>query len=115
MQMDNDTIAANTMRPTWPEVKQKLIQLFGGLIMEQDEQGLYIMSLGKVSFWILFTMACAIWIASGGKIIDGNPVRDIPPNMLTVLLTLIGYNIGKKVITATKNILGKTATPEDQE
>ena len=101
------------LKSNWPNIKTKLIQLFGGLVMEKDsDSGLYVMSTGKLAFWILFLTALGIWISGGGKLTNGISLKDIPPNMLTALLSLMGYNFGKKLVGAAQSIFGGNSGPQ---
>jgi len=92
----------NTIKPSWMEVKLKLIQLLGGLFMERDESlgelGTYVVSLGKLAFWCVFVPALYIWLPGG----------EITSNHLTTLLTLLAYNFSKKAIGAAQSIFTKT-------
>lgn len=91
----------------WEKVKQKIVQLAGGLIMEKNKDGIWTVSLGRVSWWFIFLPALFIWITGNGILSGGEALKDISPNHLTVLLTLAAYNFGKKSIDAIRNILGK--------
>jgi hypothetical protein len=92
----------------WENFKLKLIQLLGGLIMERDETtGKYVISLGRLAFWVTFIPAIYIWIYGGGKLIDGVDTRDIADNHLTVLTLLLGYNLGTKITNTIKILMGK--------
>jgi hypothetical protein len=94
-----------SISPSWPELKLKLIQLLGGLIMERDsELEAHVISLGKVAFWLVFVPALYVWVAGGGKLDAGNAIRDIAPNHLAVLLSLLGYNFGKKAVSAVQSV-----------
>ena len=82
---------------TWVGFKKKTLQLLGGLFMEKNKDGFWTISLGRVSFWLCFISALTIWTNE----------KDISPNHLTMLLTLTGYNLGKKVMDIVNNVLGK--------
>jgi len=97
----------------WEGLKQKAIQLMGGLIMEKNVDGMWTISLGRASFWLAFVPALVIWIKGGGKLEAGMALKDISPNHLTVLLTLAGYNFGKKVADTVKQVWGKTDSESD--
>jgi len=92
------------MANIWESIKQKALQFLGGLIMEEGVDGKYTISLGRVSFWFVFVPALIIWISSQGNLEDGIAVKDISPNHLTILLTLIGYNFGKKAVDIAKKV-----------
>lgn len=96
---------------TWESFKQKAIQLFGGLLMEKDSENMWTISLGRVSFWLAFLPALYIWLSGQGLLNDGMSVKDISPNHLTMLLTLAGYNFGKKIADTVKNVWGKNNGP----
>ena len=94
-------------KPFWENVKHKAVQLIGGLLMERNEEGMWTISLGRVSFWLAFIPALVIWANGGGNLEDGVSLKDISPNHLTILLTLAGYNFGKKVADTVKQVWGK--------
>jgi hypothetical protein len=102
---------ANPEKTTWENVKQRAIQLFGGLLMEKNNQGMWTISLGRVSFWLAFIPALVIWISSQGLLNEGMATKDIAPNHLTILLTLAGYNFGKKVADTVNKVWGKNDGP----
>lgn len=91
----------------WEAIKKKAIQLIGGLIMEKNQDGIWTISLGRVSFWLAFAPAIFIWVSGGGILKEGVSLKDISPNHLTILLTLAGYNFGKKLTDTVKQIWGK--------
>lgn len=92
----------------WENFKSKLIQLCGGLIMEKDEStGKYVVSLGRLAFWITFLPAIYIWIYGGGKLINGVDTRDIADNHLKILIIIMGYNFGTKITNVVKAVLSK--------
>lgn len=97
----------------WCVFKKKLVTLFGSLIMEKDPKGDWVMSIGRVSWWLALMPAMYIWLRSGGLLEGGVSVRDIAPNHLTVLLTLAAYNFGKKVVDTAENIWGKKDVGSD--
>jgi len=79
--------------------------------MEKNQDGVWTISLGRVSFWLAFAPAVFIWIGGGGILEEGASLKDISPNHLTVLLTLAGYNFSKKAIDTVKQIWGKSDGP----
>lgn len=103
--------AASTKKSKWEGFKQKAVQLLGGLLMEKNKDDMWTISLGRVSFWLAFLPALAIWIGGNGTLEDGLAVKDIAPNHLTILLTLAGYNFGKKVADSVNKIWGKNDGP----
>lgn len=93
----------------WADVKDKLTRFGGALIMEKNKKDEWVISIGRVSWWMAFLPALYIFIAafvgSGG--VEDVVTKDITPNHLTILLTLAGYNFGKKVADTVKNVWGK--------
>jgi len=75
--------------------KEKLIRYFLALFFEykkkKNGKGKWVISVGRVSWWLAFSPALYIWISTMGK-------QDIAEHHLTVLLLLAGYNFGKKVV-----------------
>ena len=105
----------------WEKTKIKSLQLFGSLVMEKDNIGQWKMSLARVAWWLVFIPALYIWI-NGRGIIDvstGNPAIDISPNHFNILLTLTGYNFGKKINDTVQTILlekkNSTSIPTSDE
>ena len=97
----------NNLKTRWPNIKAKLIQLVGGLIMEKDlDTGLFIMSSGKVMLWAVFGAAMEIWVHKN---------TDIPSTMFNMLMVLVSYNLGKKVLPVVQAIFGKgnNTVPEE--
>ncbi|KKM23461.1 hypothetical protein LCGC14_1614960 [marine sediment metagenome] len=74
----------------------KCIKYFGALFMEKIEKDEWKVSIGRISWWIVFADAMYIWISSVGE-------KDITDHHLTVLLLLAGYNFGKKGLEVIKN------------
>jgi len=98
---------------TWDNFKHKLIQLLGSLVMEKDD-GIYTLSTGKVAFWLAFIPALYIWVSGHGILENGIATKDISENHLKVLMVLITYNFGKKMVGAMNNIWGKDSdSPND--
>ena len=97
----------------WEKVKQKSIQLIGGLLMEKNSDGVWTISLGRVSFWLAFVPALVIWVSASGTLEDGMSLKDISPNHLTVLLTLAAYNFSKKAMDTVKQVWGKNDGQSD--
>lgn len=94
-------------KKTWYDFKHKCIQFFGGLLMEKNDEGHYVASMGRISWWIAFIPAVHIWMTSGGMLEAGEALKDISPNHLNVLIMLAGYNFGKKVVDAANGMFGK--------
>ena len=107
-----ETVKLVETQPTiWENIKKKSIQLIGGLFMEKNAKGAWTISLGRVSFWLAFIPALVIWISGYGSLDDGISTKDISPNHLTILLTMITYNFGKKVAGTVSEIWGKSDGP----
>lgn len=109
---------ALTRHQRWALMRRKILQLLGGLIMEKNEDGLYVISIGRVAWWMAFLPAIGIWIAGGGKLDAGDAVKDISPNHFNMLVLLAGYNFGKKITDIAKVIFSKksgTATNTEEE
>lgn len=86
------TVAEELVKPTPPETwRQKLMRYAGALFFEKKE-GKWVISIGRISWWLAFSPALWIWIENMG----GD--KDITEHHLTVLLLLAGYNFGKKVV-----------------
>ena len=98
------------MESKWTMFKKKLVQLFGTLVMEKEEDGVWRISLGRIAFWLVLVPAMWIWISGKGLLDDGTATKDISPNHLTLLLTLVAYNFGKKVTGTFEKVLGKSST-----
>lgn len=91
---------------TWDSFKEKVLQFFGGLIMEKKD-GKYVISIGRVAWWMAFLPAVAIWISSGGSLEAGEALKDISPNHFSILVVLAGYNFGKHATSAAEKIWAK--------
>lgn len=91
----------------WHNFKHKCIQFFGGLLMEKNDDGHYVASMGRISWWIAFLPAIHIWASGKGLLSDGEALKDISPNHLNVLVMLAAYNFGKKAIDAANNMWGR--------
>ena len=97
-----------TTKTKWENFKLSLIQLFGGLLMERDENdGTFRVSLGRAAFWALFIPAIIIWVKGGGKLVNGMEIRDIPDNYMKTLIIVLGYNLGSKVANTIKAVMYK--------
>ena len=99
--------------PKWDAFKHKAIQLFGGLIMEKNDEGAYVISVGRVAFWMAFLPAVGIWLSSKGQLSAGEAIKDISPNHFNMLVILAGYNLGKKAIDTVKSMWGSKSDAED--
>jgi hypothetical protein len=96
-----------TRHQKWALVRRKTLQLLGGLIMEKNDEGLYVISIGRVAWWIAFLPAVGIWIASRGTLDAGTALKDISPNHYNILLVLAGYNMGKHLTNVANNFISK--------
>lgn len=99
----------------WELIKKKLVQLFGGLIMEKDEDGIYVISTGKAAWWLAFIPAIVIWVSSGGKLDAGEALKDISPNHFNILLTLAGYNFAKKAVDVAKSYVASKQSKDESD
>ena len=66
-----------------------------GLFYEKDGFGL---SLGRVSFWLVFLICCVYWIDFIFLIhtLKDLKMMDMPSSLVYILGILISYNLGKK-------------------
>lgn len=74
----------------------KALKLFGGLFMEQkDEDGdgvsVWVASLGRVAFWIVFGHMMWTW-GHGGEVVAGEQAA------FYALLTYAGAKLGKEMV-----------------
>lgn len=100
---------------SWHNFNHRVFQFVGGLLMEQREDGMWTMSLGRVAWWLAFIPALVIWIKSKGGLSDGISNYDISPNHLTLLLTLAGYNFGKRIIDTVVSVRKTPKAPVAEE
>ena len=84
----------------WPLIRDKIARLVGGLVMEKDEDGVFIISSGKLAFWATFIAAMFIWEVKK---------TDIPDTMYKMLVVFTSYNLGKKVLPVITAIFGKVS------
>ena len=93
----------------WSKTKDILVRLLGALILEKNSKDQWVISTGKVSWWLVFIPAIYIWSLGKGVLGEGGAVlKDISPNHLKLLYTLAAYNFGKKGIDFAKQILSKS-------
>lgn len=64
----------------------KIWKAFFGLFSENGTT----LSVGRVSFWISFGIACSIWLTK--------PPIDVPESLFLILAILLLYNTCKKVL-----------------
>lgn len=99
----------------WKSFKDKLLSLFGGLILEKKDDGKYIISLGRIAFWLSFVPALVIWwsgikYSTGTGIIQTNQtLLDLPPSLSNFLLTITGYNLTKHIGNTVSNVWGSNS------
>jgi len=105
---------------SWKEFKKSLqdkaMRFSGALVMEKNKQGEWVISIGRVSWWLAFVPALYIFIvafAATTNVTEASEIvaRDITPNHLTILLTLAGYNFGKKIADTVQGVWGKGDGP----
>ena len=104
------------LKGVWSSSKDKAVRYLGALVFEKDKTGEWVISIGRVSWWMTFLPALYIFIAafqSTSNVTEAAEMvpRDITPNHLTVLLTLAGYNFGKKVAEVVTKVWGKSDGP----
>jgi hypothetical protein len=79
---------------TYVWCKTTILQFFGGLIAEQKgESALWVISLGRVAFWIVF--GHVMWLFSQTD-------KAVSPEELSVFYSLLGYQgvkLGKELVT----------------
>lgn len=86
----------------WSKIKSILILLFGGLFMTKHDDGVWSISLGRVSFWALLVPAILIWCQNIGTPAEA-PLKDISANHYQMLFIVAGYNLGKKITNVVAN------------
>lgn len=94
----------------WDNFKDRAVRFSGALIMEKNNKDQWVISIGRISWWLAFTPALYIWLDNNGTA-DPELMKDITPNHLTILLTLAGYNFGKKVMDGVNKVWGKGDGP----
>lgn len=77
-------------------MKNKSLNIFGKLFMEQDTRGNWGVSAGRIAFWLVFLPALWIWLQNI-NIAAGAPLKDISANHYYMLCIMSAYNFGKKV------------------
>jgi len=70
-----------------------------GLITERKS-----LSLGRVSYWITFAIIIHFWMAGIA----------VPTSLMTVFLSLLSYNLGKKVQEVVEGWVEKIGNNADQ-
>jgi hypothetical protein len=105
-------ITKPTLKLNWESFKAKVLQFFGGLIMEKKGDQ-YVVSIGRVAWWMAFIPAVSIWISSKGTLDAGKVIKDISPNHFNILVVLAGYNFGKRITDTAEKIWAKNAEEND--
>lgn len=95
-------------------IKDRFMRFAAALIMEKDKDGLWVISIGRVSWWLAFGPALYVFIAAFMATTNVNEAsemisRDITPNHLTILLTLAAYNFGKKAIDTVEKVMTRNS------
>jgi len=54
-------------------------------------------SLGRISFWITFSVLVWFWIRAGLKVDVNVTIPDAPDSLQYTVLYLLAYNMGKKI------------------
>lgn len=114
---DNKDAPPFSWKKFWKDFQEGLMHYVGALVFEKDKYNSWTISIGRVSWWLAFTPALYIFIAAFAATKDITDAaemvsRDITPNHLTILLTLAGYNFGKKIAETVNNVWGKSE-PKD--
>lgn len=110
---DNKDAPPFSWKKFWKDLQEKAMRFAGALLCERDKNDRWTVSIGRVSWWLAFTPALYIFIAAfvaTKDVTDATEMvsRDITPNHLTILLTLAGYNFGKKVAETVNKVWGKS-------
>ena len=82
----------------WVAFKTKAIQLLGSLVMEKGDDGVWVVSMGRSMLWAVFICAMRIWV---------DKRAEIPDTMFKLLMVLISYNLGKKVLPVVTTIFNR--------
>lgn len=75
----------------------------------QEPDGSKHLSLGRVAFWGILSIAIYVWVRLG---------QDIPATMENFLILIVSYVFGGKVVTGAKDIIAlakKSKVPSDEE
>ncbi len=75
--------------------KDKAMRLMFALFCERV-RGKWVVSVGRVSWWLSFIPALYIWLLCPGE----GVVSDITDHHMTLLITLAAYNLGKHGLEA---------------
>lgn len=68
------------------------MKLLAGILFEKKAEGYYTLSLGRLSFWLMLLMTCAMWYFD----------RSVTDQQVTFLTFLLAYNFGKKGLDVLK-------------
>lgn len=86
----------------WNTIKGIVWKYGGSLVTDAGNNGNgAVVSLGRVSFLVLFGLAFWMWYNQ----------QQLPGDMFSMLLTLAGYNLGSKLVQTTKEILTSRQAP----
>ncbi len=88
---------AQSPKTTWGKIKDGLVKCLGALVMEHNGIS-WVVSIGRVSWWLAFGPALYIWVWQN---------KDIASNHYALLLILVAYNFSKKGITVLEQVLSK--------
>lgn len=72
---------------------------FKHLITEDNKN----ISLGRISFWIVFAILLVYWIIDLYIIANCGEIVEVPDSLLYAFFSLLMYNTGKKI----SNVIGK--------
>jgi hypothetical protein len=84
----------------------KYLVPFKSLLFEKDK-----LSLGRISFWIVFGILVWYWIRTGLIVEVNVTIPDAPDSLQFAFLYLLAYNMGKKF----KGMFGKNKEIEFTE
>jgi hypothetical protein len=88
----------------WKKINEWIFKYFCSIFMEQTNKE-YKLSLGRVSFIVLFIVSIIIWSTN----------RSIPPDMLNFMIIISGYIFGTKGIELVKSYLESKKSDSSSE
>jgi len=65
-------------------------------VITETSKGVVNLSLGRVAFWLCFGLMFHFWLIT----------IEVPATLMTVFLSLLSYNLGKKVQTVVEGYFG---------
>lgn len=74
----------------------QMFKYFGSLLMERNDDGRYVMSIGRVALMAVLAQAMWQW-----RILD----RDIVPGLKDTLFALLTYNFGTKGVNVARDMV----------